>query len=555
MSNKPLILTIGVISLNILLVDDEEFILDYLEESIQAMPLGINTIFKASSVDEALEIFNAYDIPIIITDIRMPEKTGLDFLEILSQQQKMAKTILLSSYSDFEFAKTAIQHGAVDYLLKPIMEDELEQVLQRVIHEINVEKKRRYELEATRGSLKIATSKMKEYLLLDLFHGKKYTDSELQEQISDYQLEIKLHERCVIITIQLETAIDGNQRTKEESDLFANAILNIMEELLFGDISNIANLWFCRDFNNFINFVIPLRVVNDDFNLALNKFNQFKTIVNDLFKTNLSILVSPPFDFNQDLHTHYLKVLNHFLKNIEDEGDSVHILDDSFLPSNYKTLTILNENPTLLYLMENNRWSEVTSKIDEVLDELDHETNYSNSQLIEVFYYLYSCFSYMSQKYGQENIELINSLTLFHNPFNLHSTDQIRDLAKSFISQFSQFGNKKDTENSFLISQVNTFIKQNMSKDVSLSTISDHVYLHPVYLSRMYKKETGENISAYILRLRMEKAATLLTTTNKRVSDIALEVGYQKPQYFINLFKETYQTTPQRYRNKFRNNV
>ena len=111
--------------MNILLVDDEEFILDYLEESIYSMSLEMEHIFRASSVEEALEVFNQHNIPIVITDIQMPEKSGLDFLEILSQHHKEVKTILLSGYSEFKYAQTAIQYGAVDYLLKPIMEEEL----------------------------------------------------------------------------------------------------------------------------------------------------------------------------------------------------------------------------------------------------------------------------------------------------------------------------------------------------------------------------------------------------------------------------------------------
>src|SRR5690625_4141458 len=312
--------------MNILLVDDEEFILDYLEESIDSMELEMEHIFRASSVEEALEIFNQYNIPIVITDIQMPEKSGLDFLEILSQHHKEVKTILLSGYSEFKYAQTAIQYGAADYLLKPIMEEELEQVLQKVIHEIDAEKERNYELAMAKGTLRMATSRIKEHLLLDLFYGNSFTEDELVDQMADCQLEIKLNEKCVMATIQLEIDKENNQFQKEEIKRLEYAILNIIEELLFEEISGVPNLWFCKDFNHLIHVVIPYRLVEDDFNMIFNKFKQLKNVVKKLFQINIAVLVSKPIEVNQDLHVHYLKVLNHFLQNTDTYNDSVHIL-------------------------------------------------------------------------------------------------------------------------------------------------------------------------------------------------------------------------------------
>jgi len=86
-------------------------------------------------------------------------------------------------------------------------------------------------------------------------------------------------------------------------------------------------------------------------------------------------------------------------------------------------------------------------------------------------------------------------------------------------------------------------------KDITLQTVADNVNLHPVYISNLFKQEAGENFSNYVLRLRMEKAVQMLKHKDLKISQIALEVGYQKPQYFIKLFKTHFGMTPQEYKN------
>jgi AraC-type DNA-binding domain-containing proteins len=85
-------------------------------------------------------------------------------------------------------------------------------------------------------------------------------------------------------------------------------------------------------------------------------------------------------------------------------------------------------------------------------------------------------------------------------------------------------------------------------KMLSLEELGKLVHLHPVYLSKLYKQETGSNLSSHISLKRLEKAAQLLTDSTLHVVDISLLVGYKKSQYFIKLFKEQYGITPYQYR-------
>ncbi len=101
-----------------------------------------------------------------------------------------------------------------------------------------------------------------------------------------------------------------------------------------------------------------------------------------------------------------------------------------------------------------------------------------------------------------------------------------------------------------MVRLVKNYIDGHLGDGLSLEELGSVVHLHPVYLSKLYKQETGENLSSYILRARLEKSAHLLEASNLHVMDIARMVGYRKPQYFIKLFKELYGITPYQYRRR-----
>lgn len=97
-----------------------------------------------------------------------------------------------------------------------------------------------------------------------------------------------------------------------------------------------------------------------------------------------------------------------------------------------------------------------------------------------------------------------------------------------------------------------TYIREHYPEDITLDVLSEQVYMHPVTISRLFKTATGITVTEFISQIRLEAAADLLEHSNLLVSDIGNLVGYHKAQYFINLFKKQYGTTPQKYRRKMR---
>lgn len=98
------------------------------------------------------------------------------------------------------------------------------------------------------------------------------------------------------------------------------------------------------------------------------------------------------------------------------------------------------------------------------------------------------------------------------------------------------------------ISMVEQYIHSHINEDLSLSVLADIVFLSPKYLSSMFSQVTGISLNKYIKKVRMEKARELLLTTNIKISDISQEVGYSYVSYFIRIFQEEYNMSPETYR-------
>ena len=129
--------------LKVLLVDDEPYILQGLSVLIDWGKEGFEIVGKAGSAREALEAIGREQPDLVLADIRMPQTSGLDFVEEVRKEGiSHAFFVMMSGYSDFEYARTALKCGCIDYLLKPISCEELVHVLGKV-KALKEEEKRR----------------------------------------------------------------------------------------------------------------------------------------------------------------------------------------------------------------------------------------------------------------------------------------------------------------------------------------------------------------------------------------------------------------------------
>ena len=115
-------------------------------------------------------------------------------------------------------------------------------------------------------------------------------------------------------------------------------------------------------------------------------------------------------------------------------------------------------------------------------------------------------------------------------------------LEKSFISNPLTMHREIET--------VKEYIHNHYSEELGAQQLADMVYLAPSYLSSLFKKETGQNLSKYIKQYRMEKAKELLTDTNMKIVNISEKTGYPNVSYFCQSFREYFGVSPQKFRDK-----
>jgi AraC-like DNA-binding protein len=113
---------------------------------------------------------------------------------------------------------------------------------------------------------------------------------------------------------------------------------------------------------------------------------------------------------------------------------------------------------------------------------------------------------------------------------------------------FEELDKLENNPTETVITLIEKVILDNLEEDVSLEFIAEKVYLSPKYISRIFKEETGINITQYITDCKLKKAAKLLLESNVSLEELIKQVGFGSTNYFIKKFKEKYSITPMQYR-------
>lgn len=447
--------------MKVLIVDDGHYIVEYLKHLLNWQEFGVNRVETTTNSIEAKRMLKESPPDILITDIRMPEVSGIDLLEYVGELKLKTKVIFLSGYSEFEYAQKAIRLGAFDYLLKPVDKDDMEKVIRsvtKVIEDNQPESGTAWEPYNSLG-----------YLLSILCEN----DSLIQEFKPIYSgfeqkpmrfFEMSLADRKE--EVKLKDTLEG-----QDAFIWATSLT------LAGMIPESVTLQLMAAFP--------------------------------------SVKLSESFQCN--------------VKNSVRYSFYKFFYHEEVLPADFNVLQNIAEFSKL----ESREWDCSRHKIQKRFPQLlnrKHRIMY----LLEVIYYLYLTNDKLR---SEESLDWI-----------IHRLENPSEAYDYVILAISQLGREAELSNEDIIDNVKTYITGHLDETLSLEELGRIVHLHPVYLSKFYKQETGENLSSYISFKRLERASRLLIDSNLHVADISHMVGYKKSQYFIKLFKEQYGVTPQQYR-------
>lgn len=154
----------------LLIVDDEKEIRDGLAE-ISWHSFGIQLVGCCKHGLDALQVVSEAPPDIVLTDIRMPFMDGIELMESLKDRYPFIKVMILSGYSDFEYAQKALQAGAVDYLLKPTNFKKIAAAFDKMVCRLHAEKQDEYRREVLERKARLFTKRFREDFLTRLFHS------------------------------------------------------------------------------------------------------------------------------------------------------------------------------------------------------------------------------------------------------------------------------------------------------------------------------------------------------------------------------------------------
>ncbi|WP_019909229.1 response regulator [Paenibacillus sp. HW567] len=443
--------------MRLLIVDDGFYIVEYLKHLLDWTKYGVDHIETTTNSIEAKAILDQGQTDILITDIRMPEVSGLDLLEHVNKHMLRTKVIILSGYSQFDYAQSAIRLGALDYLLKPVDKEDMEKAMQSVVKHIGETPPDKEELD-----------------------GPGYLLSVISEQQSPVHSVSHADPSLNTLSFCFFQVPDGGGQA--EITLRDNS--EGLEDFIWQTPSGLAGL------------VLTSRMGSLQDKMEHIHFSQSF----ELGKKNT-------------VRHHFYSFFHH---EDMDASDFARWKDWN-LPSKF--------DATQWELVRRNmlkKFAQLTVR--------KHKLLY----LLEFVHFLYRESNFL------QSAEVADLLF-----YQLSEPDAA---LKSILLSISEWNKNADCANHQIVHTIQTYIADHISEGLSLEDLGKIAHLHPVYLSKLYKQETGENLSAYISMKRLEKASQLLIDSSLHVVDISRLVGYKKNQYFIKLFKDQYGVTPYQYR-------
>ncbi|GIQ69625.1 hypothetical protein XYCOK13_24490 [Xylanibacillus composti] len=534
---------------NLLIVDDHPYQVDSIVYTVEQSSLDVGAIYKAHSAAEALEWMKRETIHIVITDIRMPEISGIGLIERIRQTSKQVKCILLSSYADFEYAQQALELQTSKYLMKPVKTHELIETLQNVMEQLRAEQEAEQTMQQTIYTFRENLPILRERLLQKLLSGENVPKSELTHKLSAYNLPFEVGDNVALAVFQLEDDLTGYN--EYDVSLLMYAVSNIAEEV-FGDCFDVWHTRFTAKRLVMLAKTAGHKQIYQPQGQLERKAKELQRLVYRYLKHMLSVGVLHSWRrFPEDLAVSYEKA-KRLLRSQEGKAAGFFAgVEDLPDPTLQGLIESLYAQPSLMTLLETGRWQDARARLEIIFAELEQKWMCSSEYLSEAFFIIAGTFQFVAHKNGKRLIDVIGvsdhaliqeyihwDLSAFRS-WVLRSLERLQILAAS--TSYDQ--------NRSLIQRIHQFIETNLEKDVSLQSISEAVGLHPSYVSKVYREETGLTLSDYLLQYRLEYSAELLRNTDCKVYEVSSRVGYQTPHYFIKLFKKAYGMTPQQFRN------
>ncbi len=491
---------------SVLIVDDEYYICEGMKRKLEKIALPeIGEIRSCLSGEEALELCRTYRPQIVITDIKMQGMNGIDLIQQLAKRLYPVQFLVLSGYDDFSYVRGAFQSGAADYLLKPLLTEDLLRMV------------------------KAACSKLKSLPVQE------------DPQRSDL---FRLAERLLP---PLASSVRPPAGTEEElSALFPfgtyRAAFFAFEKMQNQDERTLrANLIYdCFD-NSPPLLCCPLR--ENQFVLLIGSGEE--ELVSDKLR---SLLASPSFTAGQPAAASLSRpgTLTELPVLFQEAQQQLCCR----LKERYGRLFGFDALPTvkaglsqrIKHLISQDLQTPALCMMDSVRAELSREVRAMH--LLDLF----SFYDYFNDMI---HLELINNhVTDPRLPPSIYDFNNYEELEAFLNTRLKEYASllTEHPRPANLMEAVKTYIDQHFTESITLSDLADRFFVSYSHLSKSFHKTFHLSFSEYVLMLRMEYALELLARPELSIQDISALVGYDNLFNFSRAFKSHYGKSPSHFR-------
>ncbi|MDE6567237.1 MAG: response regulator [Lachnospiraceae bacterium] len=509
----------------VLIADDELIIRQGLRYILDWNELGYEIIGEEANGSDALHSIMTQKPDLVLLDIRMPQMLGIDVVKHARDQGYQGKFIILSGFTDFEYAQAAIRYGVDYYLTKPIDEDELLRTVQEISSSLSQEK----EQEEVLGQYR---DKAKGMILYDIimnqadYAGMDYSD--LFPQADQYQVVVCEHYSQDDSQPVYHFA-DLLKTTSEDQDAYDSMQLEDNEIIL------LRGSQILHRFQQFLEHYD--REQKPQTNSPLDSlFITYGRVVDSIENVHLSYqeaLLLQKRRFFCEYHQHTIG----YDQLPEEHGAESDVLGEDNLNqycellSGYIQAAKRNQVAETLKDLENQLYqseadimkiklflTDLYLSIKERLSHLYHNANIpfpGNSEIIDYIgnrYYLYEIILYFSEQF-----EMI--MRTIGNP----SSDSVMD-------------------------DIIHYIEHNYMNNIKLENIAPLFGYNSSYLGKIFTKKVGEGFNVFIDKVRIKHSKELLVETDLKVYEISEKVGYRNVDYFHTKFKKYVDQSPAEYR-------
>ena len=516
----------------VLLADDEFLIVRGLRRLINWQALGTQVVGEATDGAMAARMIEQLRPDLVVSDIRMPELTGLELMERFQGREYAPKFIFISGYEEFEYVRQALSGGAVDYLLKPVSAQALEKAVRKALG--------RMETSSAAALLRQPMG-----TLQDFFHQfagrQEFADSELSKKFSvllDGREDVLFFGVCLGLPPEEEKKLEElpTERMLLRRFMIFNAARDYMERSGQGCFlrKDDTRCWLMAFYSPDENVELAMRGMLDavaaktgaHLRAGVGKGRQIGAEMADSCQE-----AGRAFDLfyfeGKDLICY------------PGEGSAAP-MDNEAIQRDVQEI-----------------FQAIVSKSDQVLDWLDTALNHvaafhwgnRNAALNRVMIVtgdlcqMLFANRLLTGSFAQYQDQLQHTLEACPTFEDLRTC--LKDYYQRLLPDIYRTARSKSSQE---IYRVQRYIQEHYDQDLSLKALAEVACVSPHYFSAYFKAETGQNYKAYLTQVRMEHAMRLVMGTDLKAYEIAEQVGYNNVRRFVDAFRAAYQMSPTDYR-------